>query len=375
MPVYSHSRLSAFENCPLQYRFRYIDRVRTDFESIDAFAGKRVHEVLQEVYSDLGRARAEGLAAARARYNRLWDDCLTSNVRVVRPDLDQGWYRRLGERCVENYWNRNYPFRIDPSQIIGIELKVELSLDPGGRYRMVGYVDRAQHAGPGLIEIHDYKTTLTLPRPGSLRFDRQLPLYEIALRQQFPQTREVRLIWHFLAHETEVVETRRPEDLERVKRSAVSLIQNVERAYEFPSKKGPLCAWCEYQEVCPEWRSEKPVAPPAFPYGVPFGTEALRPARSAPSASRPVEPEAVRVGAAAPPVTAASEAAAVPAAGEAMPAELPRHDGASATPPNAEPAPAIATTTQEAPVPVALPPVPPSPARTTRSAPLQLRLF
>ena len=31
MPVYSHSRLSTFEQCPLKFKFRYIDYVEPDF--------------------------------------------------------------------------------------------------------------------------------------------------------------------------------------------------------------------------------------------------------------------------------------------------------------------------------------------------------
>ena len=269
LPVYSHSRLSSFENCPLQYRYRYIDRIRSDFESIEAFVGKRAHEVLEGIYTDLDRARAEGPEAALARYEELWDRSFSPNVRVVRPDLDAAWYRKLGARCVANFWERNYPFRIDPAKIIGVEMKVEMSLDQAGRFRMMGYVDRAQHAEPGVIEIHDYKTTASLPKEGSLRYDRQLPLYEIAIRQRFPETKEVRLVWHFLAHGVEVVEKRRPEDLDRVRRSCIALIQTVERARDFASKKGPLCAWCDYQEICPEWKGTRPLAPPAFPNGVP----------------------------------------------------------------------------------------------------------
>jgi putative RecB family exonuclease len=269
LTVYSHSRLSSFENCPLQYRYRYIDRIRTGFESIEAFMGKRVHEVLEQVYRDLPRARAGGLPVALAAYERLWRESLTPNVRVIRPDLDVEYYRALGARCVAGYWERHFPFPIETDQIIGIELKVELALDAPGRFRMMGYVDRAQHAGPGVIEIHDYKTTATLPKEGSLRFDRQLPLYEIALRQRFPETKEVRLIWHFLAHDAGAIETRTAKDLDGVKSKCISLIQTVERARDFAPKKGPLCSWCDYQDVCPEWVGVKPAAPPAFPNGRP----------------------------------------------------------------------------------------------------------
>jgi putative RecB family exonuclease len=301
LTVYSHSRLSSFENCALQYRYRYVDRIRTGFESIEAFMGKRVHEVLENVYENLPRARAAGLDASLALYDRLWSENLTPSVRVVRPDLDVEYYRALGRRCVAGYWERHFPFPIDPDQIIGIELKVEMALDPAGKFRMMGYVDRAQHAGPGVIEIHDYKTTATLPKEGSLRFDRQLPLYEIALRQRFPETKEVRLIWHFLAHAADAFETRTAQELESVRRKCIGLIQTVERAREYPAKKGPLCAWCDYQDVCPEWKGVKPVAPPAFPNGRPAEESgpladllrgAARPRESAGAQAMPGEPGA-----------------------------------------------------------------------------------
>ena len=288
MTVYSHSRLSSFENCPLQYRYRYVDRIRTGFESIEAFMGKRVHEVLEHVYGDLPRARAAGMHAALDLYDSLWSRHLTPAVKVVRPDLDTEYYRSVGARCIAGYWEKHFPFPIEPDRIIGVELKVELKLDDAGRFRMMGFVDRAQHAEPGIIEIHDYKTTATLPKEGSLRYDRQLPLYEIALRQRFPQTKEVRLIWHFLAHRAEAVETRTPQDLDQVKRKCISLIQTVEGARDFPAKKGPLCSWCDYQEMCPEWKGVKPVAPPAFPNGRP--AEIPLPPRPQGSAAAPEPP-------------------------------------------------------------------------------------
>jgi len=33
----SHSRLSTFETCPLQYRFRYVDRIPREEVSVESF--------------------------------------------------------------------------------------------------------------------------------------------------------------------------------------------------------------------------------------------------------------------------------------------------------------------------------------------------
>ncbi|MGH9578498.1 MAG: PD-(D/E)XK nuclease family protein, partial [Terriglobales bacterium] len=53
MPIYSHSRLSTFEQCPQRYKFQYLDRLTPDFESIEAFLGSRVHDTLEKLYADL----------------------------------------------------------------------------------------------------------------------------------------------------------------------------------------------------------------------------------------------------------------------------------------------------------------------------------
>ena len=64
MPVYSHSRLSAFEKCKLQYRYRYIDRIKRDTQSIEAFMGNRVHDALEKLYRDLLASKRPGLDEA-----------------------------------------------------------------------------------------------------------------------------------------------------------------------------------------------------------------------------------------------------------------------------------------------------------------------
>jgi len=40
MVVYSHSRVSCFENCPYQYKLKYVDRVKVDVvTTVEAFMG------------------------------------------------------------------------------------------------------------------------------------------------------------------------------------------------------------------------------------------------------------------------------------------------------------------------------------------------
>jgi RecB family exonuclease len=73
MPLYSHSQLETFENCPIKYKFRYIGKIRKPEEqSIEAFVGSCVHTTLQKLYDDLlFRVAADaGLDAADVVWGR-----------------------------------------------------------------------------------------------------------------------------------------------------------------------------------------------------------------------------------------------------------------------------------------------------------------
>jgi len=264
--VYSHSRITSFQNCPLLYRYRYIDRIKRDTQSVEAFMGKVVHEVLQNLYDDLGRARASSAEHYGESFSTLWRRTWSGNVKIVRDGMTPDDYHAIGRRCVETFFSRYHPF--ERGQVVGCEVKVEFALDPEGRYRMLGYVDRVDRTGDGALEIHDYKTG-ALPRtsgPGSLERDRQLGLYEIALRQRHPDVTEVRHVWHYLQHDREFVLQRATEEIDRTRLGTIRAIQRIEATTHFPARPGPLCSWCEYKDICPAWSEARPaVALPAPP--------------------------------------------------------------------------------------------------------------
>ena len=49
--TFSYSQLNTFRTCPQQYKIIYLDGARKESESIEAFMGKRVHEVLEWLYN------------------------------------------------------------------------------------------------------------------------------------------------------------------------------------------------------------------------------------------------------------------------------------------------------------------------------------
>jgi putative RecB family exonuclease len=249
MSVYSHSQLSMYEECPLKYKFRYRKGIKRDAEAIEGFLGSRVHDTLKKCYDDLRFAKVDSLSDLLAYYNRIWQENWHDSILVTKEDLTQEDYRALGERMIEIYYSRYSPF--DSDITIGTEMGLSFSLDDDSKYRMTAYIDRLSRTQDDVYEIHDYKTSAYLPSQGDVDNDRQPGLYHIGVQKRWPDIKDIRLVWHYLAFDTELVSYRTPEAISNLIEDAKSLIDEIESARDFSPRESPLCDWCEYPDLCP----------------------------------------------------------------------------------------------------------------------------
>lgn len=253
MRTYSPTQISTFETCPRKYRFRYIEKVDTGVETIEAFMGKRVHEVLERLYRDLTLSRLNTLEELLHFYEERWRSLWHDGITIVRDRYREEDYFETGRRCIKDYYRRYYPFNQD--RTIGLELRVKIPLRDGDpRYSMVGIIDRLSYAGQGVYEIHDYKTSTTLPDMAGIDQDRQLPLYQLAVEAMWRDVEEVRLVWHYLTFDKEIRASRTREDLRALKEEVIGIIDMIEEEEEFEPVENPTCNWCEYRSLCPLWK-------------------------------------------------------------------------------------------------------------------------
>ncbi|HEX9750905.1 MAG TPA: PD-(D/E)XK nuclease family protein [candidate division Zixibacteria bacterium] len=258
MTLYSHSRLSSYEQCPRKYAFRYIEK--PDIErrtSIEAFMGKAVHDALESLYQSVLMERTPKWEEVRDFYERYWDKNLGDDVFIVRPEFTAQDYRNVGRRCLQDYFVRNYPF--SDGRVLALEDRVLIDLDGSGAYRLQGFIDRLAEAEDGTIEIHDYKTSRSLPTQDDVDRERQLALYQIGIQQRWREERPVRLIWHYLRANRTLTSTRTREALEALKDDTRRLIDTAVAAADrndFPPQESTLCSWCEFQSICPAKRHQ-----------------------------------------------------------------------------------------------------------------------
>lgn len=246
--IYSPSKLETYEACPRKYKFAYIDGIKIEEEGIETFLGNRFHEAMEKLYSER-RYRLMSLEEVKAFYQETWQKNFHEKVIIVTPGRTADDYFLLGLKFIEDYYRRYYPF--DQNRILGLEQKVEVDLDGTGRYLLQGYIDRIDLTADGVVEIHDYKTSSTLPSQKEIDSDRQLTLYQLGLQQRWPWAERVRLVWHYVAFDLELTATRSSDQLEALRREVIELINLIEVDQEFLPRESGLCQWCGFFSLCP----------------------------------------------------------------------------------------------------------------------------
>ena len=247
--TYSHSRLDAFQICPRKYQYAYVDRIRRGTTSVEQFLGSWVHKALEKLYRDLLRGRLPELDELISFYEQAWERKWSDQILIVREEYSAENYREAGRQCLERYYRAHHPFQ--ESATIALEHRIQIRVGEDG-YRLTGFIDRLAQREDGTYEIHDYKTSESLPTQEQAEEDIQLPLYELGVRQAWPDIENVELIWHYLRSGEKIVVRKQPEDLATLEAEVVRRIEEIEAATEFPTQQSDLCDWCEYQDICPE---------------------------------------------------------------------------------------------------------------------------
>jgi len=256
MVVYSHSRLSSFEQCPLKFKYRYIDKIIPEIEkTIEIHLGSTVHNVLEWIYTQVQNNKLPTIDETIVHYANKWEENYKPEIVIVKKALSSKDYFEKGIQFLLNYYTKHQPF---DDNTIEIEKKILINLDEQGRYKLQGFIDRLVHnKETNEYEVHDYKTANFLPKQEKFDEDRQLALYSIGIKDLFGHDKEVCLVWHYLAHNTKICSRRTNQQLQQLKQETIELINKIEATEKFPPQITKLCDWCEYKSMCPAWEKKE----------------------------------------------------------------------------------------------------------------------
>lgn len=253
MTTYSHSRVSTYENCPYKYKLQYIDRIKPEIQNtIEAFMGDLVHRTLEKLYRDKKFMKENSKEDLINFYNEIWEKEYSDDIKIVKTDFTSENYRKMGEKFISDYYETYAPF--DQLTILGIETQDRMTLPDGNQWHV--RIDKFACDGKGNYYVCDYKTNAKMKDQEEADSDRQLAMYSFWVRDKFKDAKSVKLVWHMLAFNKEVVSERTDEQLEKLQKDVVNLIKEIESATEFPTNVTPLCDYCGFKSICPSFKHQ-----------------------------------------------------------------------------------------------------------------------
>lgn len=258
VPGLSPSRAGDFQQCPLLFRFRVVDKL-PEPPSAAAARGTLVHTVLERLYDlPLGERTP---AAAHALVPEAWDRLLERSPEVTTlfatEEEREAWIvsARL---LLDTYFTLEDPNRLQPRER---ELSVRTMLADGPQLR--GIVDRLDVAPDGALRVVDYKTGKS-PNPGfegSALFQMRFYAY-VLWRDRGVLPKMLQLVYlgdgQVLRHTPSEAEM---HTLELRLRSLWDQIEQAARTGEWRPRQSKLCGWCAHQAICPAFGGTPPEIP------------------------------------------------------------------------------------------------------------------
>ncbi len=243
----SPSKVVAFTNCPLAFRFSQIER-RPEPPSPPAVKGTLVHAALEGLFWHHPPG-ARTPAAATAELERSWRE-LQDDDEFAQLELDQDAadaFLADARTLVANYFRLEDP---NETRTVGVELGVETVVE-GMRLR--GIIDRLDVAADGSLIVVDYKTG----RAPSERYERGsmggVQTYALLCESLLGRApAEVRLL--YLRQPIAISSAASEQTIRGQRRRAVAVWSAIERACDaedFRPHVSPLCDHCNFKTSCP----------------------------------------------------------------------------------------------------------------------------
>lgn len=252
----SPSRAGDFQNCPLLFRFRTIDRL-PEAPSAAAVRGTLVHTVLEDLY-DLPAAERLPQRAADL-VPGAWERMVTldGDLTQVIEGSTQEWIA-AAEELVSRYFELEDPRNLEPADR---EVLVEAAVSDDLTLR--GYIDRLDVAANGLTRIVDYKTGKSPKEAFEGKALFQMRFYALVLwRRDGIVPRQLKLL--YLGDGRTLVDEPDEGMLEATERKVLALWGAIRQAIEtreFRPNPGRLCDWCDHQALCPSFGGTPPELP------------------------------------------------------------------------------------------------------------------
>lgn len=245
-PTLSPSRVSAFTDCALAYRFANLDRL-PEPPSPHATKGTLVHAALERLFLLPPQERTPERAGA----------CLDEAATTIQDDPDYVGLELTEEEATTFVADAHrlltgYFAMEDPRQVNAVGLELRLEAEVGG-VSLRGVIDRLDRQDDGSFVVTDYKTG----RAPKERYEKAkmvgVDAYALLVERVLGvRPAAVRLL--YLGDGVAITCVPSDQNARFIETKVGAIWQTIQRANAtdgFKPKPGKLCDWCGFQAWCP----------------------------------------------------------------------------------------------------------------------------
>ena len=182
----SWSQLNTFRRCPLQYRFRYLDKVEPEYIASSLLIGSSIHSAIELYHRrELEGAPLPDLDELVTQFWTEWKDRTedSAEVKFSKRESDVDAVGQLASRMLASFLES--PHRNTDGVIIGIEERMSEKVLKGCR-PLLGIVDLVFQSENRLV-VRDYKTAARKWNQGNAESNAgQLELYGELVKKLVP---------------------------------------------------------------------------------------------------------------------------------------------------------------------------------------------
>lgn len=247
----SPSKVAAFTDCALAFRFATIDRL-PEPPSPWATKGTLVHAALERLFllEPGERTLPAALTCLDAAFGALRTDPDFTDLHLG-PD-EEASFLDDAERLVRQYFRLEDPTTIHP---IGIEVMLDAEL---GGVKVRGIIDRLELDEHGELVVVDYKTgKAPAQKYENGRLD-GVQFYSLLCERNFGR-RPARVKLLYLGDPLEISTTPSDQSTRAIERKVGAIWTAIERACtreDFRPKPSRLCEYCAFRAYCPAFGGE-----------------------------------------------------------------------------------------------------------------------
>jgi len=255
LTTFSYTSLNSFRQCPLQFKFAYVERKKVPRRlQPETFVGSAVHLILKKLYQHGADGVVIPLDDAVAAYQAEWNKIDRDSIQLRSEYYTVDDYIRLGEQMLARHHERYRPF--DQGTLLLAEKMLSFEL-PDSPFKVRGRIDKAVKRDDGVVEVCDYKTGQTMAQPQDDAFRWQMGIYDLAIRAAYPQVEQIELTQHFLRQDEKVSCRMSADELAVLAdelRTVALESHQAARLDNFPAQEGGHCRYCDFVEYCPAKR-------------------------------------------------------------------------------------------------------------------------